>query len=250
MLPPGSAKVDKWMAAIKAELPSFAGRAITDADLDSLVRLAGSSVHKKGPTGQEYQAALASLGHLKGKACNLRLLSRNMQRLVANWHFVSEGMEIPLWDGTQTDADVVFIGVAVKQACEQGRLPSYVVGIKLKTGLGAGIIRCGLLTHGAVSQFLDHESGTASFHCAAEEIAGMETHALVSVENGEMLRIRSWKCSERQKRHNRDLTEHRSDPARCSNPIPCNFCKRDIRECPLAVWLPKPGKEDTSGGKA
>lgn len=244
MQPPASPKVDKWMAEIRKSLPSYVDKELTQSDLDRLARLAGSTIHKQGITRLEYPAAVGSLSHLKGKSCSSRMLIRNMQRLVANWHFISESMEIPVWDGTFTDADIVFTGVAVKKACERGQLPSYVVGVKLKTGLGAGIIRCGLLTHGAVSQFLDHEAGTASFHCAAEEIAGMETHALVSCDTGEMLRIQSWKCSERQKKHNRDLTERRSDPARCPNPIPCNFCKRDIRECPLAVWLPKPAKED------
>ena len=41
---------------------------------------------------------------------------------------------------------------------------------------------------------------------------------------------------------------HDSDPVKCRMaPTPCNVCSKNIRECPLAVWLPEPKGKQNGG---
>ena len=201
---------------------------------------------KKDVEQSVFSAIYGSLKHLVGKTVPKAMLKKNLLRVIANWHFVMEGMAVPEWDGTITSSDVVFIGVARLKESRDGR-QRLLVSLKLKTGLGAGIIQCTVFTTAQALDFLDRKSGCSSFNCAAEEIAGMEARLLVSVKPDGLLKVDAWgDCTEAQRRHNKKLSQLRGDPQKCQlAPSPCNVCRKTIHECNLAVWLGD--KEKTNG---
>ena len=181
--------------------------------------------------------------HLLGKTPDKAMIKGNILRIIANWNLIEEGQPIPVWDGSTCLTDVVFLGV-LRARQPEGSKPKLLVRCKLKSGLCAGIIRNTMLPASRIGQFLDHVAGVGSYHCSTEEIAGMETRAFVDYA-GNQLNIYEWKCTGDQKADNRKLTEARTDAARCIDAKPCNVCRKDITQCPLAVWLPRPKKETT-----
>jgi hypothetical protein len=166
----------------------------------------------------------------------MRQLTANLTRLVANWHFVYEGMRVPEWNGETTDADILFIGVNKKLIKLPGGQLGRMASVKLKTGLGAGIISCVALFKRSTELFLEHESGAATLDCPFEEIAGMEARTMVKLNQDGTLSLGRLTTSENQRKHNRELAIKRSEPGKCSAGIPCNLCQMDISQCPLAVW--------------
>lgn len=237
MRPPAARQVSAWLTAVQQGCP-LEGE-MTEAALKTIVRRCFSvtrTASKASPAATS--AAMRTLAHMEGQTMEGKMVVRNVTRLLANWHFIMEGMEVPEWDGTRTTSDVVVLGVA-RVPPAPGSKPSYVVAMKLKTGLPAGIISCGSFTEASMAYFLQHCSGTAKLECAVEEMAGMQARCSIS-HGPEGWRVYEWTCTDQQKKHNRDISERRMDIRKCKlAPMPCNVCTKTIHECPLAVWLPK-----------
>ena len=53
---------------------------------------------KSKPSPPQIAAAFAGLNHLQAKCSSVKLLTANVTRLLANWHFVRDGMQVPDWD--------------------------------------------------------------------------------------------------------------------------------------------------------
>ena len=193
--------------------------------------------------GQQALALQQSLEHLRGSAHSADIIYLNMYRVLANWDFIREGMRIPVWGGEPITSDVIFVGVRLLRQSE-GAMPRYQVDVRLKTGIGAGIICGAALTAQAMQLFLDRISGCGKYNCTTEEIAGMQTKAVVSMKDGRLL-FHDWKCTPEQKKKNRELAELRGDPCKCKYKNMCNTCRKTIEDCPLAVWLPKEKKDGT-----
>lgn len=242
MLQPASSRVDSWL---EKAWPGVARYADVRLCRPQLVAVCSSvaQVVKRRPTDAEAAALYSSLEHLLDHAVSGKVLKRNILRVLANWNFIHDGCCVPLWDGSKTTSEVLFLGVA-RMPARPGALPDLLVKAKLKTGLGAGIIKCGLLSTQRIAQFLEHSSGTGKFKCDLEEIAGMRATSEVSLESDGLFRFQGFSCSEAQKAANRKLTERRSDPFRCEAGLPCSICTKTITECPLAVWLPAPKSKE------
>lgn len=241
MRQPTVRQVTGWLKRIENEAsPLFGKPALAPADVLKLAGTCFSIVRPTlKPSPAQCAAAVHALEHLGKGAATRRAVAASVMRLVANFNFIVEGMEIPLWDGKPTYTDMYVMGVG-RLPETPGHLPGLLLMLKLKTGLCAGIIICGRLNSNQLSEFLLHSAGTAKFNCAPEEISGMEARGTVSLNPDGTLKIHSLTCSDAQKKHNRDLTERRGDPLKCGTPgTPCNACSRNIKECPLAVWLPK-----------
>lgn len=242
MRPPSADRITEWMQTIKPQLTPFCDRTLTRNDLATIAKLAFVSSMPKCKalkTDEALKAAVGSLDHLTGQEVDSKSLTKNVHRLVANLHFLADGMEIPEWDGSREYSDVVFIGVGSVQEDTNGA-DRFIVSIKLKTGICAGIITCAVLSRRSLSQFLLRVSGTSKSECAVEEIAGMEASLALSLAANGLLIVHSWSCNEKQKQHNRDIAEKRRNVMKCGlAPAPCNVCSKTIVECPLAVWLPK-----------
>lgn len=244
MRPPTQRQIDRWCEIAKVRVPAYAGRVLSDIDIREMVTLCFHIAQPTlKPSPASTAAAFRSLAHLSGKTADEKMVMRNLTRILANWHFIREEMEVPVWDGTATDANAVFIGVSrLNDPGAKG--PKMLVMMKLKSGLCAGIIQCAALFERSIQQFLDKQSGTSRMQCAVEEIAGMQARVCITAMNTGLVSVNSWDCTEAQKKHNRDLAERRMDPLKCRlAPQPCNVCNKNIKECPLAVWLPKPKKE-------
>lgn len=197
-------------------------------------------VSKAKPTLEQLGALGDTLAWLKGLTLDEKHLKRNALRVFANWQFIREGVPIPEWDGTPDTAEVYVLGVArLKPKAGADRL---MLTVKLKSGLGAGIIQCGLLYRAAIETFLDHRAGCSNMQCTAEEISGMLFMATVTFD-GTLLHFADLQTTERQRKHNKELTARRSDPQRCRRGIPCNVCEKTVAECPLAVWRGKNGSK-------
>ena len=248
MKPPSVQKVSEWMEEMRPKMAEIVDRGaeLTRKDLKDIVKclirtISPSSKELRKP--ESTSAAMSALLHLEGQKVGLQMLMKNINRMLANLHFLYEGMEIPEWDGTRESAAVAFIGVrgVDNEASQSDR---YIVKIKLKSGLCAGIITCAVLPRRSIALFLLKTSGTSKSECAVEEIAGMEATLTVSLNDHGLLQVHEWSCSDDQKRHNRDIASRRRDVLKCEMaPSPCNVCMKTIMECPLAVWLPKPKGE-------
>lgn len=239
MKAPTAAQISERVAEANNSLPEFAGKEFSTETFVAFCELAIKLCQPRSSAfTREQQGALErSLMHLYGHTHDLPLLKRNMHRVIANWHFIREGMEIPEWRGERIEGTALFIGVK-RMPIGPGERPKYEVMLKLKSGIAAGIITCALLTEGNIYRFLEKASGTREYNCAPEEIAGMEAEVRVEVVNG-TLRLLQWSCNQREKTKNKELAERRSDIRKCKKNIPCNTCRCTIYECPLAVWLPR-----------
>lgn len=240
---PSRNRINKALTETEKQLSKFIGHYFDDTKLRQFAVMLVRAMHTiKGPLTQRANEALyATCKHLLGQSPSRSVVKGNVLRIIANWHFIENGMEIPVWDGSTCTADAVFLGV-LREKTPEGVMPKLIVRVKLKSGLCAGIIRSVELSANRIGQFLDHVAGVSTYHCALEEIAGMEARVVVDYE-GNRLNLYDWTCSQAQKAANRALTMARTDAAKCLNAQPCNVCKKDIKQCPLAVWLPKLTKE-------
>lgn len=240
MKQPPLSRVNKLYAEAEKLVPEYGEAYMSEAVLRRFAVAMRDICHTARGTRFKLTSAdalWASVQHLLGKTMTTAMLKRNMMRIIANWHFIEEGVEIPMWDGGSCVTDVVFIGILRMKSAEGGQ-PKLWCKLKLKTGLCAGIIIGVAVPVNKIGYFLDHVGGLSRYHCNVEEIAGMQAHLTVYYE-GRQLFIREWRCTEAQKSANRKLTEARSDIAKCTRSQPCNVCSADITKCNLAVWLPR-----------
>ena len=242
MKSPSLNRVNKQYKEALEHVQELANVYYDDAQLLRFAQVLVNVAHKKKePFKLTSNAALcATIAHLKGKVLTEAMVKSNLLRVIANWDFIDEGIEIPPWDGTRCSTDVVFIGVA-RQKTEGSSQPKLYIRVKLKTGLCAGIITGVSVPVSKVGYFLDHIAGVAHSHCNVEEIAGMQAQLVVGFAGGS-LQIFDWYCTNAHKKENRKLTNARGDAAKCVRSQPCNVCKATVNECGLAVWLPKKGK--------
>lgn len=240
MKEPSRNKINKGLEQALKHLPEFVGKYFDTTKLRQFAVVLVSAMHtsKERFKQSSNEALYETCKHLLGCAPDKALVKANMLHIIANWHLIEDGMEVPMWDGSQCSADAVFLGVH-RLKTPEGVMPKLIVRVKLKSGLCAGIIRSVELPASRIGQFLDRVAGVSRYHCALEEIAGMEARVIVDY-SGNRLNLYDWSCSEPQKVANRQLTEARTDAAKCVHSQPCNVCKRTIEQCPLAVWLPKP----------
>lgn len=228
-------RLSQRLTKAETEAQKYAEVELTQDRFNALCSFCASQcLPKNGKISPEQATALQqSLNHLKNKTLKKDTIYLNMYRVFANWHFIREGMHIPVWQGEPDTADIIFIGVKVINT--EG-LPKYKVAVRLKTGLGAGLRKTAIISSRALQLFLDRYSGCGKFECPVEEVAGMQARALVSHPiTG--LRIHSWECTQENKKHNRQLAEIRGDLTKCQRRRTCNTCAKTIKECPLAVWL-------------
>jgi len=234
---PPAAKVSAWLKALEPCLERLDNVDIDTAGLGGLLASVFGVVQpRKKPDDAELSAAASTLGHLVGKRHTKAMLVRNVTRLLANWHFIRSGMPVPVWDGNPMTAALLVLGVKRMQLAD-GRM-GYMLLVKLKTGLAAGIIKCMVLSDNAVDALMDHKVGVSSYQCAREEISGMEIRAVVSLRFDDTLKAHEFDTTDAMRKHNRDLADRRSNPRKCSTGMSCNACRKNIKECPLAVWLP------------
>lgn len=241
MKPPSSSRVSKWLQSLESCINKYSDKVFTNELLSELFVDVCAVVQPSMKNNTNAMQTMKNcLSHLIVKVpITKKVLKRNLTRICANWHFIQEGMNIPDWDGSKLEADVVFIGLKKIANGPVGH-SMYLVMFKLKTGLMAGIILCAEITDGAIALFLTQHSGTFKLNCAVEELAGMQARVVVSMKYNGTVCIHAWDCTAAHKKHNQELTRHRIDPEKCPNPIPCNVCDKDIKQCPLAVWLPTP----------
>ena len=187
---------------------------------------------------EQLSALEKSTAHLLGQKLTKQLLHSNALRILANWHFIYEGMEIPVWEGEPIDCACTFLGLERKRLQINNKLYLQ-VRMKLRSGLAAGIIQGVRFTPRQIAFFLRRLSGTNSLNCAIEEISGMKAQVTVET-NGDEIRVLDWKCNQSDKEYNRSLAEARRSPRKCTNPIPCNTCRSTVADCPLAIWLAQP----------
>ena len=239
MNPPSQKWVEDRMAALKGRFDRMVGREFTQDDLRDMTAAvlleAKPKVYKY--SDDQLTAALGTLEHLVGGTHSKATLNNNVLRILANWHFIRDGMEVPMWDGNAEDMSMVVIGVRQMQPGAYG--PRHMLLVKMKSGLAAGIIQCAVVNDSVIYGFIDHSSGTAKMNCPAEEIAGMRMSAVVEARPDGSVKLSNLNANQAMRWHNKDLAERRQDPAKCPNPVPCNVCSKTVRECPLAVWLPK-----------
>jgi hypothetical protein len=243
MLAPSANQVTDRYKSIASKLNELADRVFDKEALSAFCNLLISSSTSKKLIPQQLSALETSTEHLIGQKVTRELLVSNAYRVLANFHFIMEGMPIPIWDGSRIDASVVFLGVYKKRERIKNKI-YLTVKLKLRTGLAAGIIMCARFTSRQISFFLQRCAGVKSFSCAIEEISGMKA-SLVVESDGDNLKVVDWKCTADEKKYNRKLAEARRDVRKCSTFMPCNTCPRTIQECGLAIWL----SEETNGTK-
>lgn len=227
----------KRLADCKEPLQGLADKMCDKQVLSAFCTYLRLACNKKKLEPEQLAALEQSTDHLLNQVLTQELIDANAYRVLANWHFIMEGMAIPVWNGERTDADVLFLGVSKQRVTANNKLYLQ-VELKLRTGLAAGIITCGRFTPRQISYFLSKHSGTKKLNCAIEEISGMKASLVVEMQ-GDELSVVDWRCTQDQRAYNRKLAEARRDVRKCSTFIPCNTCPQTIKECSLAIWLPE-----------
>jgi len=234
---PTANSISKKFAAIKDGLADLVGKTCDKNVLSAFCNLLISTCTSKKLSVEQLSALERSTDHLLGQVLTKELVNANAYRVIANWKFISEEMEIPVWSRGRTDAEVLFLGCSKQRVLEKNKV-YLVCAIKLRTGLGAGIISRVRFTPRQISFFLSKHSGTKSYSCSAEEISGMKASLVLDL-SGEEITVVDWHCTDAQKQYNRQLAEARRDVRKCSTFRPCNTCPKTTRECNLAIWLPE-----------
>ncbi len=237
MKAPSANAVGKRFEQISQQLNELAGKVCDKAALSAFCSLLIGAATSKRLDQNQIDALATSTEHLIGQLLTRQLLVSNAYRVLANFHFIMEGMAIPVWEGERTEAQAVFLGLSRKREVQNNKL--YLnVRIKLRSGLAAGIIYWSKFTNRQVNFFLQRQSGCRSLNPAVEEISGMRASLQIEMQ-GEDLKVVDWQCSADEKNYNRKLTEARRDVRKCATFIPCNTCPKTIADCPLAIWLPE-----------
>ena len=236
--PPSEKRLNSRMQEVAKSCNVFAGLKLTKIELADLVRLLFRVTETKNRTSEATAACMRSLLPIENQILNASMIKRNCQRVLANWHFVDAGLEVPLWDGSKTPTAVAIIGM-LKTSAHQDK---YTFIIKLKTGLCSGIINCTSLWRRSLSTFLQHKAGVAKFNASPEEFSGMAVHATAEMLPDKLV-LTEMTCTDADKKHNKELLTARRDIAKCSTPVPCNICQLNIKECPLAIWIPEDKEE-------
>jgi len=237
MRAPSANVTSKRFSAISDKLNELAGKVCDKHVLSAFCNLLKEATTKQPLTQEQLDALACSTEHLTGQTLTRQLLVSNAWRVLANFHFIMEGMCIPVWEGDRTETQVVFLGLSKKRELVKGKLYLQ-VQIKLRSGLPAGIITWSSFTNRQISFFLQRQSGCKSFNPSVEEISGMQASLIVELQ-GDDLKVVDWKCTADEKTFNRKLTEARRSPRKCSTFMPCNTCPKTIKDCPLAIWLPE-----------
>ena len=242
MTPPSGNAVAKVFAAAVPVLDTLVDSVCDGQALSTFCNAIITARSKQKLNDEQLAALEASTKHLVGKRLTRQLIHSNAYRVIANWHFIHEGMSIPVWEGEPIDCACTFLGLNRKRIRYNEKL--YLeVKIKLRTGLAAGIITRVRFTIRQINFFLKRFSGAGSFNCAVEELSGMKAQLTVELQ-GEDVRVLDWKCNQSDKDYNKQLTEMRRNVRKCSRPIPCNTCPKTVSECKLAIWL---AQEKTDG---
>ena len=224
-------------AKLKPRLVEFEGRMFDKDVLSSFCKFTASAcAPKTGLTTDQFAALLSSMDHMLGSEHTKKELKANVERIIANWHFIYEGMPVPLWDGDVTDGDIQFRFLYRKRESFHNKVYLF-ASVKVNTGLAAGCIFDTRLSTRQISVFFSRVAGVRKFCCSVEEISGMKTGAVIELQ-GENLHIHDWKCSTEQMRYNRELSKMRRDARRCPAVRPCNTCHKNVLECSLAIWAP------------
>lgn len=235
MIPPSGNAVAKVFAAAAPKLDALADSICDKQVLSDFCNIIIHARSKQKLNDEQLAALEKSTKHLIGQKLTKKLIHSNAYRVIANWHFIAEGMEIPVWEGDPIDCACTFLGLNRKRIKNNNKL--YLeVRLKLRTGLAAGIICGSRFTQRQINFFLKRQSGAGSYNCAVEEISGMKAQLTVELQ-GEDIRVTDWKCNQSDKDYNRTLAEMRRNARKCSRPIPCNTCSKTVNECKLAIWL-------------
>lgn len=232
---PSANVVSKRFALISDQLNEFADKVCDRHILSAYCSLLKNACIKKQLTEEQWNSLVASTEHLMGQQLTRKLLVSNAYRILANFYFIMEGMAIPVWDGTKTDASVVFTGIDKKREVVRDKI--YLKAqIKFRNGISAGIIYWVAFTPRQIQFFLQRFSGCKSLNPAIEEISGMRASLVVEL-CGDQLKVLDWDCTADEKAYNRQLTEARRNVRKCTPFRPCNTCPKTIEQCPLAIWL-------------
>ena len=231
---PESAVEQKLRVAMRG-MSILDGVEMTEQNLSMFASMASAAcLPKKTRLTSPQQVALYnSTRHLLGRRHTLLVLRKNMQRIIANWYFIMDGVPVPEWHGEQITADVVFL--SVKRAQPRLGQRCLLVRTKLKTSIAAGIILWFPLLESTICHFLDSKSGCSKMNCAMEEISGMRARITFTAHN-DVPRIQEWNATAVQKKANRELTEARTAVNKCEKMMPCEICRCTVSQCPLAVW--------------
>lgn len=234
-------KVDEWLSILKPGIGDYCDKIWSHDDMVHIVAMLFDATGTKKAEQAQVSAAASSICHLLDKNVTRSMLLSNITRLLANWHFIREGLEVPEWTGEEIVVDVVVIGVT-RPVHKENTMPTMTLKVKLKTGLIAGIIQWMVLPITKIDWMLS-KSGTAKLNCPPEEIAGMKFRLTVSDKKG-TLKVVSVDTTGLQREHNKKLAMLRIDQQKCRfRQLPCGRCDADISTCSLAVWLPASTKQ-------
>ena len=235
MIPPSGNAVAMAFKKALPRLDELADKVCDKQALSAYCNILRQARSKRLLNDEQLSALEKSTSHLMGHTLTKQLLHSNAYRVLANWHFIHDGMAIPVWEGEPIDCACTFLSLNRKRIQVNNKLYLQ-VRMKLRSGLAAGIIYGVRFTPRQVGFFLRRLSGTNSLNCAIEEISGMKAQVTIETD-GDDIRVLDWNCNQSDKEYNRSLAEARRNPRKCSNPIPCNTCRCTVNDCKLAIWL-------------
>ena len=202
----------------------------TPPSLDMAVRL--SKVLFKNPTQKVITAVFHSLWPADVKV-DTNWYEHNAYHLAANKHFLAEGVEIPLWDGSWEDTVVRCEGVQQIEPLKGKQ--RFMVWLKCFTGIPAGLTIKLPYTANALEYILAKYLHLSKLNLEAPEIAGMFFSCMVFEDAGGV-RLNEFSVTPYMLKLNKELCDSRDNPRKwCHSTTPCYLCSKTVKECDLAV---------------
>ena len=104
MRAPGASVVSKRFSAVSPKLNELAGKVCDKHILSAYCCLLKDATIKQPLNQAQLDALACSTEHLMGQTLTRQLLVSNAWRVLANFHFIMEGMAIPVWNGESPDS--------------------------------------------------------------------------------------------------------------------------------------------------
>jgi hypothetical protein len=246
--PPGLPKIEKDANYIQKSIAEYTDKELDEETLRALAKTAATALATRNRVAggrlkpEHINAVYASLVHLKDKVVDQHMLKINATRLAANWKHIATERAISWWDGSPIKCSVLCQGLLRKPPLPDGRR-MFDARIKVKDSIVAGMSVDVVLPEALLEVFAIHKSGTYRLKPGPEDVSGMEFMATLEVR-GETVRISDLYCRDIQTTRNKELMKARTDYGKCATPdVACYQCAKNIRQCSLAIWLPKEDDE-------
>lgn len=213
------------------EYSVYIGQPLDDILFTSLLKYTGYVLHL---SKKEIQTAANSVKLYKGKILTRSVLQCIALRLSANLKFIRELVEVPYWEGNQSDAILFCKGISYSKE-HKATSRSIIMHCIVVSGIAAGLqVNCRKSAN-YINYMMHKYMKVGKGDYEAEEIARTFFRCTIEELNNDLVDIKEITVTPFIKEVNKKTLQRRSDPLKCKTPNKlCWTCKKTVVECPNA----------------